>query len=269
MRRISDGPTYLFVDFSNFAIRSGAASLSPYGLVRRALLRTRDVVRLTHATHVAFALDPVLVSPRYAGTLDKARSSVAGRLLGELGYPTYAAGGWSADDILVSLAAQAEAAGYHAIVTSGDHGLRRALGERTDVLEVKSRPGGVRLVWRTAQALQASGISVADHLALGTRQVSDRSQPAIVDGRTAKRLLVEFGSIDALYANIAAVEPDGLRARLLEMEPVARARAAHVAARAISPVCFDPSLGRLGAGTIALVEPSLAGLDRLTIGTSV
>lgn len=261
----------LLVDFNNLAYTSGRRTASPHQLARRVLAKSRTPARLVGATHIAFAADNDRLNPNYAGSLAEMRFPQARTILEGLGYPCYQLAGSSADDLLVSLAIAAEAAGFERVVVlSGDRDLLAAVGGRRDLLKIHHRVGQTRYVRWTPESLSRRYKVTPDQLddirVLGTRQIGPRQVPAIIDGRTASALLARHGSVNALYDHLAAVGPAGLRDRLAAMEPEARRRQALLRTRAQLPCVIDMSAGCLGDEVgLAHFEPSFTGYDRVTL----
>ena len=123
------------------------------------------------------------------------------RLLDALGVPTLSIPGVEADDVLASLATQAEAHGLRCLIATSDKDMAQVVSDKTHLL----RPGG-RAVDSAQQRLDPAGVEekygvpperIVDLLSL----VGDSSDnvPGVpgVGARTAAKLLQEYGSLDA------------------------------------------------------------------------
>lgn len=125
--------------------------------------------------------------------------------------------GYEADDIIAALAALAQAQGVPVLIVSGDKDLLQLVGDTVQVL----RPG--RDPARDLRVLDAAGVQeylgvrpdqVIDYLAL----VGDSSDnvPGVpgIGEKTARKLLGEFDSLDALLGNAEKVETKKLGEKL-------------------------------------------------------
>ena len=85
--------------------------------------------------------------PEYKGTRKPAPSEfteqipVLRSLLDQMGIPVVSAEGWEADDVLGSLAGQAEASGYEVRILSGDRDLLQTVTDSTVVVIPKTKGG--------------------------------------------------------------------------------------------------------------------------------
>ena len=230
----------LLVDFANLTLRH-QRSASPYALVRRALLRTREAAVRVGATHIVFAFDDERLSPAFRGLPAEGRQARARQLLEGLGYPCVALAGVSADDLLLTLRDQALAQGAkRVVILSNDHDLWVAITPLCEVCTFHATHG-LRL-WGAAWFQRKFGITpaqISDLVALGTRFTGDHRGGAVVDGRTARSLLARYATVDHLYAQLDTVEPPALRARLAGLEAVARARQQHFRARYAQPCTLN------------------------------
>jgi hypothetical protein len=265
-----DARVLVLADFSNLAYRvTPTFSMAPYPMVRRALLRVRDVARAVGATDLAFAFDPdPALSPLFGGAPEEARTPVARRLLRELGYPCYQEPGVSADDLLIALARTAEGAGFGAVViASHDMDLLAAVSPRTSLVRPMTAHGTfLRFdIWNAERIAKRFGIPIArlvDLRVLGCRPYLGTTH-AILDGRSSRRLLARYGSLASIYAHLPEIEPAGLRDRLASQETFAGERLASIQAVAERVVAFDPDAGRLGVrGAHHPIDAGLEGFQR-------
>jgi 5'-3' exonuclease len=180
-------------------------------------------------------------------------------LLTEAGIPAYGLDGYEADDILATLAHLAEPDFERVIIASSDRDLRAAVTAKTSVMSFPNGLAGMHLHARPSYGHRSradrgsSGASVA---LCGSGGNHRYSVSGAVDGRTADRLLGQFGSVDALYERIDEVDPIGLRTRLLDKEADVRLRAKFIPLQIDLPLTFDAAGGRL-----PIARPGADGTD--------
>jgi DNA polymerase-1 len=140
------------------------------------------------------------------------------RMLEAMGIPVVVKPGYEADDIIATLAREAEAEGMDVRIVTGDKDLFQLLSDRVNII----RPGkGTNLSDLAGPELVARKYGlrpdqVADLLAL----MGDSSDniPGVkgIGEKTAVRLLLEFGSLDAILARSAEIEPAHVRRKIEE-----------------------------------------------------
>ena len=131
------------------------------------------------------------------------------QVLDAFGIPTYAVPGFEADDVIGTLARQAEAAGLEAIILSGD----------LDTLQCVTQH--VRLM-TTRQGFQNTVIydqaAIRERFGLGPDQMVDykclRGDPSDnipgvpgVGEKTAAKLIADHGTLEGVYEHLAALTP--------------------------------------------------------------
>jgi DNA polymerase-1 len=145
-------------------------------------------------------------------------------LIKSFNIPIYDAEGFEADDILGTLAQQAEAAGIETYLVTLD----------SDILQLV-RPGILVYMYRLYQrdTVIYDDDGVMERYALTPAQIPDLKAlkgdtsdniagvPGIGE-KTAVKLLQAFGTVDALYENLEAVEPPRIRELLRTNEQQAR-----------------------------------------------
>jgi DNA polymerase-1 len=144
-----------------------------------------------------------------------AQVPVVEEILAKLGIPIARADGYEADDLIATIARACEKEGRPCRVISGDKDLLQLVGGKTRVLQpdkalewIDMGEAEVEAVWGVPPA------RILDYLSL-TGDSSDNI-PGVsgVGDKTACKLISEFGSLDAIYANLAAVKPEGTRKKL-------------------------------------------------------
>ncbi|MEQ9569117.1 MAG: 5'-3' exonuclease H3TH domain-containing protein, partial [Longimicrobiales bacterium] len=124
--------------------------------------------------------------------------------------------GYEADDVIGTLARQAEAAGLEAVIVSGDKDFYQLVGDHVHLLNPgRGGPNGVDADWvDRSNASDKFGIppeQVIDYLALiGDSSDNVPGAPGI-GPKTAVKLLTEYGDVDAILR--AAPDLTGKRAR--------------------------------------------------------
>ncbi len=136
-------------------------------------------------------------------------------LLAALGIPMLRTDGYEADDLIATLAKQCRAEGRPCYIISSDKDLLQLVGGSVRALRPDRDQGFLLL--GPAEVAEEWGVTpegILDYLSL-TGDASDNI-PGVagVGDKTALKLLNEWGSFDAIWENIAKVQPDSLRAKL-------------------------------------------------------
>ena len=211
----------------NFKTKSGLTTNAVYGFTAMLINLLRDEA----PTHIAAAFDvsrQTFRSERYpeykatrSDTPDEFRGQieVTKEVLGALGITVLAEPGFEADDIIATLASQAEDAGYRVLVVTGDRDSLQLVSPNVTVLyPIK----GVSTLTRfTPEAVtEKYGLTpeqYPDFAAL--RGDPSDNLPGIpgVGEKTAAKWIVEYGSLQGLVDNVDAVRGkvgDALRENL-------------------------------------------------------
>jgi DNA polymerase-1 len=145
-------------------------------------------------------------------------------LVEAFGYRNVRFAGKEADDVIGTLARQAEQAGHHVCVVSTD---RDAFQLASDQVCIMMTPRGVSdvVVYTPDRIRQRYGIGpdqIPDFIGLkGDTSDNINGVPGIGD-KTAADLLVQFGSLEGVYEHLAEVSGDRRRQALGEFEDQAR-----------------------------------------------
>jgi DNA polymerase-1 len=136
-----------------------------------------------------------------------------------LGIPVYEREGFEADDVIATLAGQAEARGFETTIVTGDLDMLQLVTERTRLMV--SLRGGVSntVVYDPARVDERWGLrpdQMLDYKALKGDPTDNIPGVPGVGEKTAAKLVASFGSLDALYARLDEVTPERLRPLLLE-----------------------------------------------------
>jgi DNA polymerase-1 len=211
----------------NFKTQGGLTTNAVYGFTAMLINLMRD----EQPTHVGAAFDVSRQTfrkekyPEYkegrSATPDEFRGQIdiTKEVLGALGITVLAEPGFEADDIIATLATQAEQGGYRVLIVTGD---RDALQLVSDDVTVLYPVKGVSELTRfTPEAVQAKyGLTPAqypDFAAL--RGDPSDNLPGIpgVGEKTATKWIIEYGSLQSLVDNVDEVRGkvgDALRSNL-------------------------------------------------------
>jgi len=211
----------------NFKTQGGLTTNAVYGFTAMLINLLRDEA----PTHVAAAFDvsrQTFRSDRYpeykanrTATPDEFRGQIeiTKEVLVALGITVLAEAGFEADDVIATLATQADAAGFRVLVVTGDRDALQLVTE--DVTVLYPRKGVSELTRFTPEAvLEKYGLTprqYPDFAAL--RGDPSDNLPGIpgVGEKTASKWIVEYGSLQDLVDNVDSVGGkvgDALRANL-------------------------------------------------------
>jgi DNA polymerase-1 len=132
--------------------------------------------------------------------------------------PIHQLEGWEADDLIGTLSQQAEARGLQTTIVSGDLDMLQLVSEQTSLLTTR---GGVQqtVIYDPAAVHDRYGLTPAqmiDFKALkGDTTDNIPGIPGVGD-KTAAKLLIDYGSLDAMYAQVDRVAPEKLRQKVIE-----------------------------------------------------
>ena len=130
-----------------------------------------------------------------------------------LGLPFLEAPGYEADDILATTAARLRDTAVELVLVTADKDALQLVGPRVTVLSVVGRTGE-RILYDAAKVEERWGVPPAripDILALMGDSIDNIPGVPGVGEVTAQKLLREFGSLEALYANLTVVTGAKLR----------------------------------------------------------
>jgi DNA polymerase-1 len=133
-----------------------------------------------------------------------------------LGLPFLEAPGYEADDILATAAGRLRDTAVELVLVTADKDALQLVGPRVTVLSVLGRTGE-RIVYDATKVQEKWGVPPAripDILALMGDSIDNIPGVPGVGETTAQKLLREFGSLEALYANLTVVTGPKLREAL-------------------------------------------------------
>jgi DNA polymerase I len=211
----------------NFKTRGGLTTNAVYGFTAMLINLLRD----ESPTHIAAAFDVSRQTfrseryPEYKANRSSAPDEFRGQIditkevLGALGITVLSEPGFEADDLIATLATQAEDEGYRVLVVTGDRDSLQLVSD--DVTVLYPRKGVSELTRFTPEAVvEKYGLTPTqypDFAAL--RGDPSDNLPGIpgVGEKTASKWIVEYGSLQGLVDNVESVRGkvgDALRANL-------------------------------------------------------
>ena len=211
----------------NFKTRGGLTTNAVYGFTAMLINLLRDET----PTHIAAAFDvsrQTFRSERYpeykanrSSTPDEfhGQIDITKEVLGALGITVLAEPGFEADDIIATLATQAENEGYRVLVVTGDRDSLQLVSD--DVTVLYPRKGVSELTRFTPDAVVEkyglTPLQYPDFAAL--RGDPSDNLPGIpgVGEKTASKWIIEYGSLQGLVDNVESVRGkvgDALRAHV-------------------------------------------------------
>ncbi|AWV47970.1 DNA polymerase I [Mycobacterium leprae] len=220
MLMLLDGNSLAFRAFyalptENFKTRGGLTTNAVYGFTAMLI----NLLREEAPTHIAAAFDvsrKTFRSECYAGYKAN-RSSIPAEfhgqiditkeVLGALGITVFAEAGFEADDLIATLATQAENEGYRVLVVTGDRDALQLVSN--DVTVLYPRKGVSELTRFTPEAvIEKYGVTPAQYPDLAAlRGDPSDNLPGIpgVGEKTAAKWIVDYGSLQGLVDNVESV----------------------------------------------------------------
>jgi len=163
------------------------------------------------------------------------------------GIPIYQLQGYEADDLIAALVGQAEARDVDTTIVSGDLDLLQLVSDRTTLMTTR---GGVQQTayYDPAKVMERYGLrpgQMIDFKALKGDATDNIPGIPGVGEKTAAKLVIDHGSIDGIYGNLDAVQPEKLRLKLAEHRDAVFQWRELVTVRADLPVELDLEPARL------------------------
>lgn len=161
------------------------------------------------------------------------------RLVDAFSIPVIRHAGYEADDLIGTLARQAEAAGYDVVIVTGDKDMFQLLTAHTRIFDpVKNKWSG------EAECLERFGVEPSRVIeVMGLMGDSTDNIPGVkgVGEKTAIKLISQFGTIEELLRRVEEVTPPRVRTLLTEQGESARLSRRLATIHIDAPVQFDPS----------------------------
>jgi DNA polymerase I len=136
------------------------------------------------------------------------------RYLAAAGVASFCGDGIEADDYIACLARRAADAGWNVVIASSDKDFMQLVSDRIGLWNPNDKAA---TVWTREQVRAKAGVEpaqVADWLALMGDAVDNIPGVPGVGPKTAAELVQQFGSVAALFARLAEVKSEKLRAAL-------------------------------------------------------
>jgi DNA polymerase-1 len=221
---------FFALPLENFSTTTGQHTNAVYGFTSMLI----NVLRDETPTHIAVAFDVSRQTFRseeyaeYKANRSKSPAEFSGQLslvkevLAALRIPVIDKDGYEADDVIATLATQAEAAGMDVLICSGDRDAFQLISDQVTVLYPIR--GVSELTRMTPEAVQAKyGIQPPKYpdLAAMVGESSD-NLPGVpgVGPKTAAKWINQFGSLDEIVARVDEIggkAGDALRERLADV----------------------------------------------------
>ena len=132
-------------------------------------------------------------------SLDDVRAITAALRILEITWPDA-----EADDVIGTIAGQAEAAGFRTVLVTPDKDLAQLVTDRTTLYRLSRTPGSPPSIYGPAEVRERWGIArvpqVVDMLALVGDSVDNIPGVPGVGDKTAQKLLAQFGTVEELVA---------------------------------------------------------------------
>ncbi|MFC1956292.1 DNA polymerase I [Chloroflexota bacterium] len=147
-------------------------------------------------------------------------------LVGAFHMPIFELDEYEADDVLGTLSQQASQQGIDTVIVTGDADAMQLVSPRVKVLYPKSgKIFGDTILYDEAAVDSKYGVA-PQHIADLKGLVGDSSDniPGVpgIGGKTATKLIQEFGSIEQIYVHVDEVTPPRMQSLLRENEDIAR-----------------------------------------------
>ncbi|HIQ01221.1 MAG TPA: DNA polymerase I [Anaerolineales bacterium] len=207
-----------------FATREGEPTNATYGFTATLL----NILQEHHPDYIAVCFDAGQsgrdeIYPAYKSQRDRMPEEMQVQMdrirqvVEAFGIPVFEVEGMEADDLLGTLARQAEEKGVETLIVTGDRDLLQLVGPRVHVFLSGRRLSEGRVYDEEAVRARYGGLSPAqlrDYKAL----VGDKSDniPGVagVGDRTATHLLRRYGSLEAIYSHLDEIEKARFRTAL-------------------------------------------------------
>ena len=127
------------------------------------------------------------------------------RILEAMHIPVIEKEGWEADDLIGTLAKQAEEKGYEVFIVTSDKDFGQIVTDKVKIYRPSSKGGGYE-IWDIEKVKEKFGVErpeqVIDFLAMTGDSVDNVPGIPGVGEKTAKKFIAQFGSLEGLYENL-------------------------------------------------------------------
>ena len=153
--------------------------------------------------------------------------------------PSFVNEGVEADEWIASQACCAARAGVDVVIASADKDFLQLVSPRVGLLNPNDK---TETIWKAEQVRAKTGLTpeqVVDWLSLFGDSVDNIKGVQGVGPKTATDLLLQFGSIDGIYARLPEVKSERVRANLQASEPLVRRNQALIGLHTDLPCDFN------------------------------
>ncbi|WP_455379690.1 DNA polymerase I, partial [Petrachloros mirabilis] len=168
----------------------------------------------------------------------KAQIPYIHRIVEAMNIPAVRQAGYEADDLIGTLARQAEQSGYDVVIVTGDKDMFQLLSPHTRIYDpVKNKWSG------EAECRERFGVEPARVVeVMGLMGDSTDNIPGVkgIGEKTATKLIAQFGTIDELLSRVEEVMPARIKTMLLEQADNARMSRKLATIQTETPVEFHP-----------------------------
>lgn len=168
----------------------------------------------------------------------KAQIPYIHRVVEAMNIPAVRRAGYEADDLIGTLARQAEQAGYDVVIVTGDKDMFQLLTPHVRIYDpVKNKWSG------EAECRERFGVEPARVVeVMGLMGDSTDNIPGVkgIGEKTAAKLIAQYGTIDELLSRAEEVKPERIKTMLVEQADNARMSRKLATIQTESPVEFHP-----------------------------
>jgi DNA polymerase-1 len=194
------------------------------------------------------ALDSYKANRDATPDLLRQQMGIVRQVVETLQVPVLDLAGFEADDIIATLASEAERRGDDVIIVTGDRDSYQLVHDPHIRVLYNKRGVSDYALYDEAGILERTGVKPTDYVQYAAlRGDPSDNLPGVpgVGEKTAAKLINEYGGIDGIYENLAALTPK-LRENLAANEAQARMNADLMTLRHDAPVTVDPDALEIG-----------------------
>ncbi|HEU4684794.1 MAG TPA: DNA polymerase I, partial [Nitrospira sp.] len=185
------------------------------------------------------------------------------RLVEAFAIPVIKKAGYEADDLIGTIARQAETAGYDVVIVTSDKDMFQLLTPHTRIFDpVKNKWIG------EAECRERFGVEparVVDVMGLMGDSIDNIPGVKGIGEKTATKLVVQFGTIEDILRRVEEVTPARTKAMLIEQAEQARLSRRLATIQVDCPIQFDPALYRVQPPHTDELEALFRGMEFTTL----
>lgn len=249
---------------TDMATASGQVTNAVYGFTSMLVNLLRDqrpdhlavVFDRPEPTFRHLALDSYKANREASPDILRQQMGLVRQVVEVLRVPVLDLAGYEADDIIATLATQAEARGDDVIIVTGDRDSYQLVHDPHIRVLYNKRGVSDYALYDEAGILERTGVTPTSYVEYAAlRGDPSDNLPGVpgVGEKTAAKLITTYGGIDGIYAHLDELTPK-LRQNLAENEDKARLNVDLMRLRRDAPVEVDPDLLRIGDYDLAEVR---------------